>query len=169
MIADLHRQTSLGESQYEVFESMVLVSLAVLSAGSSTDLLAHWPLRLVARLLPLRPVWRRGILLLATCQRRRAQVGERNHMPESVKVFVSHSHADDAFTNRLVTDLRAAGVDVWVDTAAIRHDDFIRKINEGMADRQWLVLVLTPDALRSSWVQAEVNAALHRKMQGFML
>lgn len=38
-------------------------------------------------------------------------------MAEPVRVFVSHHHTpeDDTFTARLVADLEAAGVDVWVD------------------------------------------------------
>lgn len=36
------------------------------------------------------------------------------------RIFVSHSHRDDAFTERLVRDLRAAGADVWVDLSDIR-------------------------------------------------
>jgi hypothetical protein len=30
------------------------------------------------------------------------------------KVFVSHSHVDDAFAEQLVADLRAAGADAWL-------------------------------------------------------
>ncbi len=60
-------------------------------------------------------------------------------------------------------------MDVWVDDARITSDDFIKKINEGLAGRQWLVLVMTPDALRSPWVQAEVNAALNQVRKGHML
>src|SRR5690349_19554389 len=92
-------------------------------------------------------------------------------MADQVRVFVSHHHSpeEDVFTARLVTDLEAAGADVWVDDARITSDDFIKKINEGLTGRQWLVLVMTPDALRSPWVQAEVNAALHQLRQGRML
>lgn len=89
-------------------------------------------------------------------------------MAEPVRVFVSHSHKDDEFTARLVTDLRAAGVDVWVDTADIKHDDFIKRINEGLRGRQWLILIMTPDSLQSEWVQMEVNAAINRTMQKLM-
>lgn len=89
-------------------------------------------------------------------------------MAEPVRVFVSHSHKDDEFTLRLVGDLRASGADVWVDTAEIRYDDFLRKINEGLSGRQWLVLVMTPDALTSRYVQMEVNAALHQVIEGRM-
>jgi len=92
-------------------------------------------------------------------------------MANQVRVFVSHHHSpeEDAFTARLVADLEAAGADVWVDDARITSDDFIRKINEGLTGRQWLVLVMTPDALRSPWVQGEVNAALLQVRQGRML
>ena len=92
-------------------------------------------------------------------------------MPEQVRVFVSHHHSpeEDAFTARLVADLEAAGADVWVDISGITSDDFVKKINEGLASRQWLVLVMTPDALRSPWVQSEVNAALLQVRQGRML
>jgi hypothetical protein len=82
--------------------------------------------------------------------------------PEAVRVFVSHHHSpeEDAFTARLVADLEAAGADVWVDTEGITSDDFVQKISEGLAGRQWLVLVMTPGAIASPWVRREVNAAL---------
>ena len=92
-------------------------------------------------------------------------------MADQVRVFVSHHHSpeEDVFTARLADDLKAAGADVWVDEERITSDDFIKKINEGLTGRQWLVLVMTPDALRSPWVQAEVNAALNQWRKGRML
>lgn len=38
--------------------------------------------------------------------------------------FVSLSHQDDEFTQRLVDDLKTAGADVWVDVAGIGAEDF---------------------------------------------
>jgi hypothetical protein len=92
-------------------------------------------------------------------------------MAEKVGVFVSHHHSseEDAFTDRLVADLQAAGADVWVDKAGITSDDFVKKISEGLADRQWLVLVATPASLASPWVQREVNVALNEQTAGRML
>lgn len=84
------------------------------------------------------------------------------------RIFVSHSHQDDAFTARLVADLRATGADVWVDTDKITYNDFVQHISDGLANRDWLVLVQTPDALRSPWVRTEVNAALNMSLQGRM-
>jgi hypothetical protein len=92
-------------------------------------------------------------------------------MADPVRVFVSHHHSpeEDTFTARLMADLKAAGADAWVDTAGITSDDFVKKISEGLAGRQWLMLVMTPDALRSPWVQREVNAALNEHTAGRML
>jgi hypothetical protein len=92
-------------------------------------------------------------------------------MAEKIGVFVSHHHSpeEDAFTARLVADLEAAGADVWVDTSGIMSDDFVKKISEGLAGRQWLVLVMTPAAVTSPWVQREVNAAINEHTAGRML
>jgi hypothetical protein len=92
-------------------------------------------------------------------------------MPDPVRVFVSHHHspAEDAFTARLVADLQIADADVWVDQQNIASDDFVRKISEGLAGRQWLVLVMTPAAIASPWVQREVNTALNEQTAGRML
>lgn len=100
------------------------------------------------------------------------QTSPQNDPPtRQVRVFVSHHHsaAEDVFTARLVADLKAAGADVWVDTGQISSGNFVRKINEGMAGRQWLVLVMTPESLKSRWVQEEVDAALHQVHGGRML
>jgi hypothetical protein len=57
------------------------------------------------------------------------------------RIFVSHSHKDDAFTTRLVADLRTAGAQVWVDDSAIQHGSFMRRISDGLEQSEWLVLV----------------------------
>lgn len=92
-------------------------------------------------------------------------------MPEAVRIFISHHHSpdEDAFTERLVRDLEAAKADVWLDTKGITSDDFVSKISEGLAGRQWLVLVMTPEAVASPWVRREVNAALNEHTAGRML
>jgi hypothetical protein len=92
-------------------------------------------------------------------------------MLDEVRVFVSHHHSseEDEFTARLVADLQASNANVWVDDASSNSDDFVLKISEGMTGRQWLVLVMTPAALQSRWVQREVNAAIAEQSAGRML
>jgi hypothetical protein len=86
----------------------------------------------------------------------------------SVRVFISHAHDDDAFAARLAADLRSADIDVWIDDKEIAYDDFVMKISEGLEGRQWLILVMTPASLRSQWVRREVNAALNLVEKGRM-
>src|SRR5262249_3615273 len=78
------------------------------------------------------------------------------------------SPEEDAFTGRLISDLRAAGAEVWVDDDEITSDNFVKRINEGLAGRDWLIMVMTPAAIASVWVQEEVNAALNQVRKGRM-
>lgn len=82
------------------------------------------------------------------------------------KVFVSHSHVNDAFAERLVADLRAAGVEAWLDKTDLGPGNFQQHINNGLTACDWFVLVLTRSALGSPWVQQEVDAANRLKHQG---
>jgi hypothetical protein len=88
------------------------------------------------------------------------------------KVFVSHSHKNDDFTAQFVEDLRRAGVEVWVDMTNMLEGEFITRINEALDASEWLVLVLTPDAIASKPVNTEVNAAISRvwrkRLKGFI-
>jgi hypothetical protein len=91
-------------------------------------------------------------------------------MADPVRVFVSHHHSrkEDAFTARLVADLEAAGADVWVDVVGVGAADFQKRINQALATCEWFVLVLTPEAIVSPWVEMEVHAAIRLKAQGRM-
>jgi chromosome partitioning protein len=85
----------------------------------------------------------------------------RARMATRLKVFVSYSRAESAFAEKLAQDLRAIGLHVWLDQAEIAPGaDVVATINRGLAGAQWLVVVLTPDALASTFVRREVNAAL---------
>jgi toxoflavin biosynthesis protein ToxD len=84
------------------------------------------------------------------------------------RIFVSHSHKDEVFTERLVADLHLAGAEVWVDVAGLTHGNFMQRIDEALAQCEWMVLVLTPNAVASQYVKDEVYAALVRVTQGYM-
>jgi hypothetical protein len=82
------------------------------------------------------------------------------------RIFVSHSHKDDAFTERLVADLRQAGANAWMDRTDLGAGNFQQRISDALAVCEWFVLVLTRDALDSPWVRQEVDAANRLKNQG---
>jgi hypothetical protein len=83
---------------------------------------------------------------------------ERTDRP---KVFLSHSSQDKEFTDRLVVDLEKAGVDVWYDRWEIRAgDSIVSKINAGLKDSDYVLVVISPNSVGSPWVTLEINAAL---------
>jgi formylglycine-generating enzyme required for sulfatase activity len=81
------------------------------------------------------------------------------------RIFLSHSSHDAAFTARLEADLRAAGATVYR-VVADQGGDFVKAIDDALAACEWVVLVLTTDALASPWVQQEIRAAIRLKNQG---
>lgn len=84
------------------------------------------------------------------------------------RVFISHASPDMSFANRLAEDLRGSGADAWLDSSHMASGDFVARINDALANRDVVVLVLSPAAIQSSWVSQEFNAAIARTQQGLM-
>jgi len=80
------------------------------------------------------------------------------------KVFVSYARKDRKFALRLVRDLRAAGVTVWIDTAIQGGDSWVKKLDEGLKASKEVFLIVSPRSKASIWVEREVIAAFDRNM-----
>jgi len=82
-----------------------------------------------------------------------------------MKVFVSHSTADREFVeSEIVTAIRECGAEPWYAPDNIRSAEiFERSIVAGLEDCDWFLLVLTPKAIESEWVQAEVHWAMQNR------
>lgn len=82
-------------------------------------------------------------------------------------VFLSHSHSDNEFTERLASDLERQGITVWYDgwDLDIGHDLTI-KIQEGIHGSQFLAVILSPSAVQSAWVEKEWTTAFMREVEG---
>lgn len=76
---------------------------------------------------------------------------------------MSHSHADNAFGLRLVGDLRARLGDdaVWYDASGGLHggDAWWSTIRRELRERPIFVVILSPDAVASAWVNNEIDLA----------
>lgn len=72
-----------------------------------------------------------------------------------LKIFVSHSHQDDAFCRKLVTALRDAGADVWYDESNLGLGHISATIMEELSERAVFVVVLSKAAFKSDWVYNE--------------
>jgi len=76
------------------------------------------------------------------------------------QVFISYSRTDMEFVQRLATDLEHAGFDVWWDLTDIQGSDvWERKIEEGLRNCKYFIVVLTPASLESRWVRREYLSA----------
>lgn len=76
--------------------------------------------------------------------------------PSGKKVFVSYSHKDDAFVQRLVSSLESAAIDVTVDFNTLRLGDRIEEfVKKVVRSTEWTILVVSENSIRSPWVMAE--------------
>ena len=78
-------------------------------------------------------------------------------------VFISYARKDHDFAYRLVADLRADGVVVWIDSVNIKTgetwDEAIERAITRCSD---ILVVLSPDAVSSRMVMNEIQYALER-------
>jgi|GEM_PF-1399275 len=75
-------------------------------------------------------------------------------------VFVSYSRRDVDFTRIVVQKLKDAGHEVWVDWEDIPYSsDWWKEITRGMDSCQAVVVVVTPDSLRSDVCNKEITYA----------
>jgi hypothetical protein len=79
-----------------------------------------------------------------------------------LRVFVSHSSRDRAFVEQeLIPLLTAHGVRTWYSTDEIQTaEDWASRIQGGLTDCDWFLVVVTPRSAASVWVRKEVEWAM---------
>jgi hypothetical protein len=83
------------------------------------------------------------------------------------KAFVSHATLDHPFVEKFAADLRANGVDAWFSKWEIKPGDSIpAKIDEGLEDCEFFIIVLSQSSIDRPWVKTELAAATMRKQNG---
>lgn len=84
------------------------------------------------------------------------------------KIFISYSHVDKEFADRLVSDLELSGVGVWFDKYNIKAGDSVfQKISEGLENNDSLILIMSPASISSFYVNKELDAAFALKARIF--
>ena len=82
-------------------------------------------------------------------------------------LFLSHSSKDKPFVRKLSNDLQRMGHYTWIDEAEIKvGDSLIEKIQNGIAETDYLGVVLSRNSIESEWVKREVNIALTQEING---
>jgi formylglycine-generating enzyme required for sulfatase activity len=83
------------------------------------------------------------------------------HARDPRQIFISHAHQDAAFAQRLAGDLRRAGYEIWIAPDSIPLGErWVEAINRALRESGIFLLVSTPHAVASEWVQDETNYAI---------
>lgn len=73
------------------------------------------------------------------------------------QIFISYSRKDLTFVERLAADLKNSGLDAWYDLSNLEGGSrWHQAIEQAIKDSQSVLVVLSPEALASKWVEKEV-------------
>jgi hypothetical protein len=83
-------------------------------------------------------------------------------------IFISHASEDkDEIARPLAQLLESEGLSVWLDEHELVLGDCLqKKLDEGLSQSKWGIVVLSPHFLRKTWPQTELNALVSREENG---
>ena len=85
---------------------------------------------------------------------------------ENTKIFFSYARANSEFVLELAKDLRAAGANLWLDQLDIAPGErWDQSIQEALEKCETLLVILSPESVKSQNVMDEVSFALEGKKQ----
>lgn len=92
------------------------------------------------------------------------QMAKLYHVESRGVVFISHTGSDKPFARNLARELNKHGYETWFDEWEIKvGDSIIAGIEDGIRKSTWMVVVLSPDAIKSEWVMRELRSGLTRE------
>jgi hypothetical protein len=78
-----------------------------------------------------------------------------------MKVFLSYARPERELAKELASHLNQAGYHVWnTEEEILPGDNFAEKIAQALEDSDAMVVLLSPEAVESTWVRAEIDYAL---------
>jgi hypothetical protein len=73
-------------------------------------------------------------------------------------VFISYAASDRVFAQRLAQDIAQLGHRVWFDLWELAvGESLVQRIGEGLAQADYLLVVLSPQSAQSTWMEREVE------------
>jgi TIR domain len=90
------------------------------------------------------------------------------HSASKWDVFISYASEDrDEVAHPLYQELSRLGLNVWFDGAALQIGDSLRrKIDEGVANSAFGVVIISPDYIRKGWTQYELDGIMSMNVNG---
>jgi hypothetical protein len=86
-------------------------------------------------------------------------------MPD-LHIFISHSHRDTEIAQFFAQRLKAYGFTVWLDDEDLKAGDLGRTIDDELKKSSIFLLILSPYALSSRWVEKETRTFEYLSMDG---
>jgi hypothetical protein len=84
-----------------------------------------------------------------------------------MQVFLSYHSSDKAFAKRLAAHLEKQGLSVWTDDEVLPGDNVWLRTGEALKKSRAMVVVVSPNAMRSENVRHEIEYALgERRYEG---
>lgn len=81
----------------------------------------------------------------------------------NINVFISYSRVDAKVAQRIKKALEELGVECFMDSKSIElGDNYMKRIEEALSQCSALVIVISPTALKSNWVNFEIGQAIGR-------
>lgn len=81
-------------------------------------------------------------------------------------VFLAYSHEDQAFAERLFSDLQTAGVRCWFAAQFLRvGEDIRRRVEQAIRAHDKVLVILSEHSVHSEWIEREVDWALEEEMR----
>jgi len=82
------------------------------------------------------------------------------------RLFISYSSQDKPAACRIAGDLKELGHEVWLDEWEIRVGDcIVREIEQGVSEADFVVLLLSANAVQSGWVEREWRAKYFEEIE----
>ena len=117
---------------------------------------------------PLKPIREQPLSSLPSLVNRDEVISSHSVNEEPCDVFISYASEDnDSFVRPLAEALRSAGLRVWYDEFALRIGDSLRqKIDRGLANSRFGIVVLSQAFFRKGWTSYELDGIVTKAVTG---
>ena len=89
-----------------------------------------------------------------------------NYLRNFIPVFISHSHQDKDFVDKLAGQLVMHIAYVWLDRWETKvGDSLLGKVQAGIKSASALLIILSKASVASEWCKKELHAGLMRELQ----
>jgi hypothetical protein len=154
LLVSVRQFLKLGDDEPNALRKAATVRNIVPFDGASFAPLMEWARKLEAI--------ETGVLVEDVIDEAVAAKEVRHQVDKKARVaFLSHSSLDKPFVRQLASDLKASGVQVWLDEMNIKVGESIPdKISQGLAESDYFLFALSKNSAKSEWVKRELNSAL---------